>query len=145
MVALFLSALAIWLFVRAAATKPAWSRSLLGTVALGAAFATHSHAIVAGAALMVWLAWREIKEGGQRRSLLVLVTLIVAWVPLFVWKTRAQGETLDRHYLHAFDVGQLYRLLFVWFPHGSAIRPPTLAREWTRVWTGQRGASGGGG
>jgi len=92
-------------------------------LALLCALATHSYAVATAATIFVWLGWRAWRERALRRpALWIGAILLVGWLPLFLWKTLAQGLALARPYLRPLDLGELYKLLLVWFPHGNTLR-----------------------
>jgi 4-amino-4-deoxy-L-arabinose transferase-like glycosyltransferase len=123
MVALFLSTLAVWLFVRVAEGQAGFRHVLGAVAALLGALATHSYAIATAATIVVWLGWRAWHERTLRRPVLLGgPLLLLGWLALFLWKALSQGLTLARPYLRPLDLGELYKLLFVWFPHGNTIR-----------------------
>jgi 4-amino-4-deoxy-L-arabinose transferase-like glycosyltransferase len=123
MLALCLSVLALLLFVRAAGSRAGWGTSIAAAASLVGALLTHSYAVATGATLVVWLglrAWREREPRGP--FLLAGGVLLLGWLPLFLWKVSLQGMSLARPYLRPLDMGELYKLLLVWFPHGNTIR-----------------------
>ncbi len=123
MLALCLSVLALWLFARVSEEKLGWGPSIAGALALAAALLTHSYAVATGGTLLVWLGLRAWRERDQRRPFLLAGgVLLLGWLPLFLWKSLSQGISLARPYLRPLDLGELYKLLFVWFPHGNTIR-----------------------
>ena len=131
MLALFLSVLAVWLGVRAVEPPGVRWRWLAMMAVLGLALGTHSHVLATAGTLFAWLGWRSWKERRLRLPAAAAGVMILAvWLPLFLWKTRAQGASLARSYLRSFNLGEVYKLLFVWFPHGNTIRSVSPYRSW---------------
>jgi 4-amino-4-deoxy-L-arabinose transferase-like glycosyltransferase len=127
MVALFLSALAVWACVRAAEQPGPRRRWAVALVLLLLALATHAYALLTAGTLGAWLGWRAVRERGLRWPAAVVAGMVLGlWLPVVLWKTHAQGASLARAYLRPFDLGEIYRLLCLWFPHGNVIR--NLAR-----------------
>jgi len=123
MLALALSTLAIWWFARAAEDRSSRWRLAGAALALLGALATHSFAVATAGTIVVWLGWRAWREPASRRPVLVAgAILFLVWLPIFLWKTLTQGQLLARSYLRPLDLGELYKLLLVWFPHGNTIR-----------------------
>jgi len=121
--ALCLSVLALWLFAKQAEGRTGWGASVAAALALAAALLTHSYAVATAATVVVWLGLRAWRGQEQRRPfLLASGVLLLGWLPLFLWKALSQGMSLARPYLRPLDLGELYKLLLVWFPHGNTIR-----------------------
>lgn len=122
MLALFLSVLAVWWGVRAV-EQPARRQNWLAMMTvLLLALGTHSYALSTAGTLLIWLGWRAWHERRLRRPVAASAAVLLAiWLPLFLWKTIAQGASLARPYLRSFDAGELYQLLLVWLPHGNTL------------------------
>jgi hypothetical protein len=123
MLAVFLSVLALWLFVRVAdRTATVW-QEIAAYGALMLALGTHSYAVATAGTLCTWLGWRAWRERHLRRpAILTVILLFAGWLPLFLWKTLAQGNALARPYLRPLDLDELYKFLFIWLPHGNTLR-----------------------
>jgi 4-amino-4-deoxy-L-arabinose transferase-like glycosyltransferase len=123
MVALFLSVLAVWGCVRALEEPGRRGRWAIALVTLLLALATHAYALATAGTLCVWLGWRAVRERGARGpAAAVAITMVGLWLPMVLWKTHAQGVSLARAYLRPFNLGEIYRLLCLWFPHGNVVR-----------------------
>lgn len=123
MLVLFLSVLAVDLALRAAEAPRSWRRWLLTVAVLLLALGTHSYALATAGSVLGWLSWRAWHD--RRLRLPVVAASVVtmgAWLPLFLWKIRAQGVSLARPYLRSFDAAEAYKLLLVWLPHGNTLR-----------------------